>query len=316
MTELIYPISAALLLYLVVIPALTLGARGLLRRRAKTDDDVQGWGSAWVWTLIVAPSLLPLLWWTLDALHQISGHHTLDACLTPHADGGCAESFIFAILVLTPAILHLIRTRVHLPTGARWVAIDDRVKELRVFLVDDTSDPISTRGFFTPWIGLRADALEILGHEELVMALLHEGEHIRGLDPLRRWLAGLALALNPAAALLRPYFSKWELGRETTCDLQAATQGDRFALAHALVRVARLNLMPPSHVATLVGRPTSLTLRVSILVHDVLPELRHARDVVPFALLAANAFAIQLVVHFGMHELHQWSEGLFSMIFN
>jgi hypothetical protein len=316
MTELIYPLSAALLLYFVVIPALTLGARGLLRRWGKTDDGIQGWGSAWVWTLIVAPSLLPLLWWTFDAFHQISGHHTLEACLTPHADGGCAESFIFAILVLMPAIIHLIRTRIHLPKGTRWVAIDERVKDLRVFLVDDSSDPISTRGFFNPWIGLRADALEILGREELVMALLHEGEHIRGLDPLRRWLAGLALALNPTAALLRPYFSKWELGREATCDLQAATKGDRFALAHALVRVARLNLMPPSHVANLVGRPTSLTLRVSILVHDVLPELRHSSHVVSFAILAANAMAIQLLVHFGMHELHLWSEHAFSMIFN
>jgi len=315
MTELIYPISAALLLYLVVIPGLTLGARGLLRR-AKTDDDIQGWGSAWIWTLIVAPSLLPLLWWTFDAFHQIGGHHTLDACLTPHADGGCAESFIFAILVLTPAIFHLIRTRVHWPTGTRWMAIDDRVKDLRVFLVDDTSDPISTRGFFVPWIGLRADALAILGHEELVMALLHEGEHIRGLDPLRRWLAGLALASNPTAGLLRPYFSKWELGREATCDLQAASKGDRFALAHALVRVARLNLMPPSHVANLVGRPTSLTLRVSILIHDVLPELQHSSHGASFTFLAANALAIQLLVHFGMHELHQWSEGLFSLIFN
>ena len=247
MNEVIYPLSAVLLLYFVVIPILTVAAHALLLRRARSFSEVQDWGAAWVWTAIVAPVLLPVSWWIVDVMHQIGDHHTLEACLTPHADGGCAESFILGILVVTPVVFRLFRTRFSAPKGARWVPNDPRVQSLRVYMVTDLCDPIATRGLLDPWIGLREDALALLGHEELVVALLHEAEHVRGRDPLRRWLAGLAFSLNPAGYLLEPYFSRWELGREAICDLEAAARGDRFALAQALVRVARLNLVPASH---------------------------------------------------------------------
>lgn len=313
MMEWVYPVVAVLGMYLLVVPALTIVARTVLMT-ATHFTHVHEWGSSWVWFALVAPVLLPVLWFSVDAFHQIDGHHAIEACVTPHSDGGCAESVVLAILVMLPVLWRAVRVGLSRPQGTRFNPADPRLAFARIYVDPTAAAPVSTRGLMFPWIALRPDAVETLSGPQLTMALLHEHAHARNLDPLRRAAAAAALAINPLSFLLEPYFARWELGREASCDLAAAQSGDRFVLAEALVQVARMPSRPAPCCSLLVGSSEALVLRVSILVHDVLPHLPRAstRWMGVMAILVAGA---QFLVHEVLHLVHVLSEQWFLAAF-
>lgn len=306
MIEWVYPTVAVLSMYLLVVPTLTLMSR-LALQLGNRFTHVHEWGAGWVWFALVAPVLLPVLWFSVDAFHQIDGHHAIEACVTPHADGGCAESVVLAFLVMVPLAWRAFRVSTARPSGTRFYPTEPRLRRARIFVDPEAAAPVSTHGLIFPWIALRPDAIATLTPSQLNMALLHEAAHARNLDPLRRATAAAALAMNPMGYLLKPFFSRWELGREASCDLAAAHCGNRFELAEALVHVARMPSRQTACCSLLVGSSEALVLRVSILVHDVLPGLR--KDSVRWAVaVALFVLAMQVAVHEVLHHVHVWSE--------
>lgn len=308
MIEWVYPVSALAVLYLAVIPALTWAAWVWLSSRS--FPEIHAWGTPAVWLALVLPVGLPLAVFVLDALHQFDAHHALEVCVTPHASGGCAESVVLGLLVLLPLFWRASRVHNPRPRGKRLDLSQAGLSHLRVWLDEHSDAPVATRGLWRPWVAVRPDALASLSARQFEMAMWHEHGHVVELDPLRRWLAHALVAVNPLGHLLRPYVARWELGREAHCDLLAAQAGDRFAMAEALVQVARL----PSHsgrcCALLSEQGQSLALRVQILVHDVLPALpRRSWRWLPA--LAVVGLVAQALGHEGLHWLHMASEQFF-----
>ncbi|MEZ4458367.1 MAG: hypothetical protein R3E66_01300 [bacterium] len=308
MSEWVYPIAAVALLYFAVIPSLTLIAYGLLRRAAASHISGHAWGASWVWLAIVSPTLLGLTWWTVDALHQIDGHHALEACMTPHAEGGCAEAVWLSALVLLPLVWWFGRTHKRSARLGRMHFDTPLLRHVRVYEVHDAGAPVSARGLFRTWVAVRHDAVDTLSSAQLHMALLHEAEHVRAFDPLRRWLAVGALALNPVGFLLRPFLARWELGRELQCDLAAAVQGDRFDLAEAILRIARLSSKPHLCEIGLVSTLETMQLRIAVLIHDTLPTIQPTYNHRILAALLTFALAAQVPVHHLLDVTHRLSE--------
>lgn len=308
MIEWVYPVSALALLYLVVIPALTWVAWMWLSSRTRTE--IHAWGTPGIWLALVLPVGLPLVVFVLDALHQFDAHHALEVCVTPHADGGCAESVVLGLLVLLPLFWRASRAHNPRPRGHRLDLSAAGLGHLRVWVDEHSDAPVATRGLWRPWVAVRPDALAGLSARQFEMAMWHEHSHVVALDPLRRWLVHALVAVNPLGYLLRPYVARWELGREAHCDLMAARAGDRFALAEALVHVARLPSRSGRCCALLSEHGQSLALRVQILVHDVLPVLpRQSWGWVP--VLVGSSLAAQALGHETLHWLHLASEQFF-----
>lgn len=315
MIEWVYPAVAVVLLYTVVIPALSLLSLIILHTLDRRAVSAHTWGSGWVWGLIAGPSLLPLAWWSVDALHQLDGAHAFEACVTSHAHGGCAESFWLTAMVVLPTLSWWVRHHRSTARLRRLDFSDARLRGVRVFEVHVAGVPVSTRGLLFPWVAVRHDALETLSQQQLIMALLHEAEHARRFDPLRRWLAVGALAMNPVSRWLQPYFGRWEFGREVESDLRAAHRGDRFALAEAILRVARLGMEPHVCDVGLASSVDAIELRIVILLQDRLPNIARSMTGRLALICVPLIVGAQVGVHHALARLHPVSEGLFLDLF-
>jgi len=97
-------------------------------------------------------------------------------------------------------------------------------------------------GFRRPEVFLSEGLLRGVDPDAVETVLAHERAHVRRRDPLRRLLAGLALAFHlpgVAGALARAL----RRAEEASADAEAARAlGDRARVAEALVRFARLRL--------------------------------------------------------------------------
>ncbi len=252
MKELVFPVVAFLFLFLLVIPAATLVSKGLLsllRRRAPTA----AFGSAVPYLLVVVPTFAPIAWFLSAALRDAGS--PLAACLWDHGSVDCHDSLLFAgvlgvaltvsglrnltsvrraqrVAVAEPqAFSRIARICAAHPTLARHGRI--------VHVVTGAEQVLCTRGLVRPRIEIDVRLLRLLGDDALEAALLHEVEHVRGLDPLRYAMAAAALTLNPLAKLLRPELEAWRFGREAACDrASVGGGGNALALAFALVKAA------------------------------------------------------------------------------
>jgi beta-lactamase regulating signal transducer with metallopeptidase domain len=125
-------------------------------------------------------------------------------------------------------------------------------------------------GVFRPRLIVSRSARELLTPEQFEVAVLHEEGHGEARDNLKRLLMLLAPDALPFVRPLRGLECAWARMAEWAADDQAV-QGDRrqaVALAEALVRVARMGVVPATRVlaTNLLGNPADLAARVERLI--------------------------------------------------
>lgn len=259
MNDLGFAFAGALVVFFVVVPALTLGAKAVLVFRRRQSADVTGLGSSASYLLVIGPALGSAVWFVSAGLHQSEPGRAMAACVTEHLGDeacACAVAFTALLLLLTGGAFwrQLHRewrsppsrraSSVH-PGQARLAAVCGRHPALRgradrVQLVEGSAEVLRTLGLLRPRIEVDASLLDQLDDAALTAALLHEVAHVATWDPLRQLLASVSLRLNPLGRLLRPELARWRLAREAACDRTAVRMGaEPLSLAHALVVAAR-----------------------------------------------------------------------------
>lgn len=286
MTEAAFAIAAVLVLFLVAIPTTTIGAKLLLVAQRRRAPEITSYGSTRGYLYVTAPVLLPCLWVVSAALHQSEPGGALAACLEHHLFGSiCIGALSLAVVITLGAGAAAVRvpgmkgpTR---PTTDAARRQQDRAESCsakdpllrswvsRIVVVDGDAPAACVRGLVRPRIELSAAFLSHIDDDMLRAVLLHEIEHVVCCDPLRGFLAEVAMRLNPLGFLLRAEFARWRLAREVACDRHAITLGaDRAALAEALVSGARfpggMSVAPGVHSS----ERDALELRVRLLLED------------------------------------------------
>lgn len=285
MNELVFPLAGALVVFLVVVPLATLVAKAVMVARRRAPAGLPAHGTAGAYALVIAPTLVPALWFLSAALHQSEPGQALAACAVDHLqDDSCRGALLFAgvlALILGHGVMRRLRRDLApRPAGQRLPATSRHGRRLaalcaahpalaraahRIAAVTGARDPVCTRKALRPIIEIEASFMDHLDDHALAAALLHEVEHARALDPLRYLLAAVSLSLNPLARLLRPELARWRLAREAACDRGAVQAGaNPLALALAIVSAARPTRAPAPAIATL-GGCDGVKLRVQLL---------------------------------------------------
>lgn len=288
MNELPFALVATVAVFLAVVPAVTLTAKGILVLRRRHAADLPSFGSSGTFLLIAGPALGAAVWFVSAGLHQFEPGRAVAACLAEHlGDEGCKGALAFAMTValLTASAFtkRLARDEGAGAAGRRPSEDDPRVRRVRdlcarhpallaygrrIVVVEGSDDPLRTRGLWRPIVEVDAAVLDRLDDQTLSAALLHEVAHAAGRDPLRQLVASASLALNPLASMLEPELARWRLAREAACDREAVRMGaDPLALAQALVTVARPAAGPPPVLASTLagGELAALQARVQLL---------------------------------------------------
>lgn len=292
MSEFVFPITMTLIVYAVLVPALTLASRALLELMGRTGSHPHEEGRWSVFVLIVAPLVIPTAGILGASLHRLDGHHAYEVCVALHRTASsCHEVVWLAVLIGLPLLFSLVRKfRRSIRRGVRVPELE--FSDIEVRMVEGWE--VCTRGLWRPWIEVGSRALDELSGEQLRAAMLHEVQHARARDPLATMVCRAALSVNPVGILLEPWFARWSLGREIRCDLQAVAEGgDRFALAESLLKVARSNsTVHRCGAVGLTGAAATLRLRVNVLIGRDLPFVRADHLIMLLVLTATTVAAI------------------------
>ena len=301
MSEWLFPIGGALIAFLVAVPLLTSIARIVLTTMPAAVEGTSAHLDGWRFLLIVAPSLGTWTWLLSASIHQATADTDFTACLLDHFDGDLLRDEIFFGLllcsILAASALRRLRpsnhdkrprTRKHLQGSAeakaRVLGVCRKSSSLigaekRVRIVQQGLAPACTRGLFRPFVEMEESLVAQLSDDELAAALLHEWEHVQGLDPLRFLGAQVALSINPLARWLEPELARYRFARELHCDRRAVQCGaNPLALAQSIVLAAMP--APASDNAVALGGPglASVRMRVQLLLGYATqsPEAMHA----------------------------------------
>ncbi len=309
--ELLFPAAAIALLFLFIMPGLTLLSHGLLSIRRRRERVWARFGSAVTFALLVGPTVIPLAWLISSALHQSEPSQNVASCLINHISGeNCLEALMLS-LVLGVGVAAVVLRRagqeaprlsfVVLPMShplqrrVQMLASDTR---LRVRVAQHCAEPLFTTGWLRPRCFVDACFVEASDDTMLRAALLHERAHARAFDNLRSFAVRVSLLLNPAGFLLAPDFQRWRQAREADCDSAAVHQGgEPLALAQSIVQAAKFRCAGPvaCGLATLSGADApELRLRVTLLI-DGPPE---PRPTAGHFVLAAAILGALIVPHF------------------
>lgn len=282
MSEFLFPIVGAAIVFTLAVPLLTLVAQAALAQRPH-ETNINQHASPWRLALIVGPTLGPIVWLISATIHQSEEGEPIATCIIDHLGGElCRDVAFFGLLlfaVLGAGILGRLRAHRLRPEPAsnadteigRIHRIVQRHAALAAFshrirVVENGAAPICTRGMFRPSIELEPSAIKRLDDSELEAVLLHELEHAHSSDPLRLFLAQVALSINPLGRLLKPALSRYQFGREAQCDRIAVQRGaDPVALAHSIVLIA--SPVPATSYVSAVGGHSmrGIRLRVQLL---------------------------------------------------
>lgn len=269
MNELFFAVAGALLVFFVAVPVLTIAARVIFA--ALPDNSVAKHVSPWRFALLVAPTLGPVIWLVSAAVHQSEGGAPLAACIVDHLGSElCRHVVMFGLVLFSILGLGVLRRlrgerglrRVQPPVGVTAV---QRVRRLsdghfalakyssRIRVVGEGVAPACTRGLFRPRVEIDVALVEHLDDEELEAVLLHEVEHAQAKDPLRFFVAQVALCINPIGGVLASELARYHFAREALCDRRAVQRGaNPLALARSIVATAAPKTLP-AHVAALGG---------------------------------------------------------------
>lgn len=257
MHELVFPVAAIALVYVVVVPLLTLVSVFVLRRHRRGLRSWVDFGSQKVFAWLVVPTALPTAWLLSSALHQNETGGAQAGCLHFHPDPNACVDVQLLLAFLVVGLIAVVtfgawRERPHLPFRpataesmqvervAALVNRDLRLQRLKVVVAQEAPSPVFTVGILSPQVVVTQAFLERNDDEVVLAALLHEYAHVRGRDTLRSFLVLIGLSLNPLGYCLRRDFHRWRCAREGQCDQEAVWAGSQaLALAEGIVSAAR-----------------------------------------------------------------------------
>lgn len=316
MAEIVFPVAAIGLVFFVLIPALTLLSKAALSSRRARSTDWASFGVDTTFAWLVAPVLLPVMWLASATLHQLEPSRAIEPCFVDHVEAtSCIDAVLLMGLLFIGGLWVLYRQLRGAAAGMRFEAVgdhhpammrtasilatDERLRRLRVTVVEGSSVPVCAVGFLRPRVIL--DACFIRGADDalLISALLHEYAHVTSRDTLRGLVARLCLAVNPLGHLLTAELARWEQAREALCDSEAVhLGGDPLALAEGIVRAARFRCSNHNipFASMLCGHNASaLKLRLNLLLGG--PSA--PRRTWGHAILLAALLAVVLMPHYG-----------------
>jgi len=145
-----------------------------------------------------------------------------------------------------------------------------------VWVLDRAEPFVMLAGLFRPRLVISLGVLNSLSAEQLGAALEHERAHWTGRDNLKRLMLVLAPGLLPFIRGFVGLEKSWARFVEWAAD-DLAVAGDSqrsLSLAGALVRVARMGIVPPPRplVTSLLADPQELAARVDRLLHALPPR--------------------------------------------
>lgn len=258
MSEWVFPVLGAAMVFLVAVPLLTLAARLALTVLPTGGDGIAAHAGGLRYLLVVGPTLVPVVWLVSASIHQSEAGQPLVSCVIDHLGGElCLDVLLFALalvgIMASSAARRAWRERGSLfdRGTTRADAQASRVRELcaanarlagfasRVAVVDGGVAPACTRGLLRPRVELSSSLVSGLTDEALEAVLLHEVEHALCRDPARFFLAHVALSVNPLGRLLAPELARHHFAREALCDRRAVQAGaDPLVLADCILSVA------------------------------------------------------------------------------
>ena len=325
-SQLVFPLAAVGLTFLVLMPLLTGLSRAVLARSRARAQIWAAFGTETTFAWLVAPTALPLLWLTSAALHQTERRawdHQLHPETTTHADA----ALLFGLIVvglLSTVLLRLWRERPQMHAEAlpaehpqarrlrRLLQANPRLRHLRVRLVREAAASVYAAGWLRPTVYLDLCFATDADDEMLTSAILHERAHLMGHDTLRDFIVRLCLSINPFGRWLRDDFGRWQQAREAQCDSEAVQQGgDPLALAAGILRGARHHHSPSScAVSLLCGHSLSaLELRLALLLNGPPSPVRTwgHRALFVAVMLVLTLPHLQIG---GLDQMHEWAEQL------
>lgn len=316
MSELLFPIVGGLMIFVVAVPGLSVLMGGLWAALPEGPSSIDHHGQIWGLAVIVGPVLVPVLWMLSAALHQVEAGAPLTACITDHLGGElCRDIVLFGLVLFAVVGIGICRRMVGaLPvlrapplTTSRTiiervaaVCVEHsflRVNEYRIRVVDEGRGPVCTRGLLRPVIEIEAEIAARLSDEELEAVLLHELAHVVARDPLRQFVAQVALTLNPLGARLEADFARYFFAREALCDRRAVEMGaDPLSLARSIVAIA--GPRPAPLTAGLGGMSMGgVRVRVQLLLDYSSQAPRESVHMAPFGLLSLLLISIVAQPH-------------------
>lgn len=332
MGELLFPLAAVGVVVFGAIPLLTLLARHLLARRRAQARAWVDFGSDSTLALLVAPTLLPLVWLLSSALHQIEPSRMGDGCRIDHAMTHACIDALLLVALLAGGLVRAFALRAWrerpgnigapLPPShplvarlRRIVAADPLLADLPITVAQRAPEPVFVTGLLRQTISLDACFVRAVDDDALRAALLHEREHLTARDTLRTFLARALLHATPAGALLLPDLERWRHAREAACDGDAVHRcASPLALADSLLHALRFRCGPacPEGATALCGHDASaLRLRIQLLLHG---PRRTPRITAPSRTLLALVVALVVLPHFDradlLDDLHHGVEAL------
>lgn len=252
MIELVFTLALGLVMLGVAMPTLALLSKGVLRIW-RSNAPLRG--ALVPYTLLVLPTLLPLLWLAVFSVIPVfGGRQGTQTDLLFKLCPGALGWLVLGLGICASVIgWRVKKTQSHLQTlrpvpsdHPAWSRLErlsqgnPALQKVCLRLVTGAHHQVFTRGFSQREVWMSAAFVQQLNDDELKAALLHEVEHFRGHDPLRNALLEACLTLNPLGRLLRKEASQWHLTREIHCDRQAVIDGaSPLSLADALMSVAR-----------------------------------------------------------------------------
>jgi len=285
MTELVFPVVGAMIVFFVAVPLLTVMARAILVALPAKKDGVAEHVSPLRFALLVAPSLGPVIWLVSAAAHQSEDGEPLAACIVDHLSSElCRDVVLFGLVLFSVLSLGVLR-RIRGEGRSRPVSLPadhvacERVRSIceghltlsrassRIRVVEHGVAPACTRGLFRPRVEIQATLVSrLLDDDELEGVLLHEIEHAQAKDPLRFFVVQVALSINPIGRVLASELARYHFAREALCDRRAVQRGaNPLALARSIVATAAPKAIP-AHVAALGGHGIGgVRVRVQLL---------------------------------------------------
>jgi len=318
MTELFFPVFGAMVVFLVAVPLLTLMARGVLVAVPSQKNSIDRHGAPWRYALTIAPTLAPVLWLVSAAIHQSEEGAPLAACAIDHLGGEfCRDVVLFGLLLFAILGVGIVRRMKSARAPRRGESpltspfIIDRVRSVcvghlalspfanRIRVVEHGRAPVCTRGLIRPVVEIEADVVAQLSDEELEAVLLHELEHAHAGDPLRLFIAQVALTVNPLGRILESEFGRYCFAREALCDRRAVQLGaDPLSLARSIVAVAATR-PAPAFTAALGGHGVGgIRVRVHLLLDYAARWPGPASRRAPVGLLTLAAVLLAFLPHF------------------
>ena len=283
MSELVFPILGTALVFLLVLPACALVARGalwLLERDALLGP-LHGLNARYL--VILASSLLPLSWFVSAAVHQAETGRSTLSCLFEHGEDTCFEPLLFIATLGSVVLGCCVRAFGHGPrlqrsrsAGAR--ALVARCEALaathpqlaplagRFDASEQAQITLATHGLLRPRVLIGTGFAATLGDDALTSAPRPRARARARLRPAA--LSGAAAGRRREPVRARAGSSRmqrrWLGAREAHCDCEAVMHGGGpLALAEAIVCAARP--LPMRGAGLQAHDAASLRLRVQLL---------------------------------------------------